>query len=46
MGNKPRRKYSRDFKLDGVKLVVEQGRRVREVAEGLGISESLLHAGK
>ncbi len=46
MGKKPRRKYNRDFKLDAVKLVVEQGRGVWEVADGLGISDSLLHRWK
>ena len=39
---KSRRKYSREFKLEAVKQVVEQGRSVAEVAEGLGVHPSLL----
>lgn len=45
MGKK-RRRYSREFKLDAVKLVVEQGRSVREAADGLGINRSLLQTWK
>ena len=39
---KPRRKHSREFKLEAVKQVVEQGRSVTEVADGLGINRNLL----
>lgn len=41
----PRRKrrYERDFKLGAVKMVVEQGRSVRSVAQDLGIDENTLH---
>ena len=45
MGKK-RRQYSREFKLDAVRLVVEQGRSVTEAAEGLGIDRSLLQSWK
>ena len=39
---KSRRKHSREFKLEAVKQVVEHGRSIAEVAEGLGIHPSLL----
>ena len=42
MGNS-RKKYTREFKLEAVRLVVEQGRPAREIARDLGINESLLH---
>lgn len=41
-----RRKYAKEFKLDAVKLVVEQGRAVRDVARSLGVSETLIHSWK
>ena len=37
-----RRKHSREFKLEAVKQVVEKGRSVSEVADGLGINRNLL----
>jgi transposase len=37
-----RRKHSREFKLEAVKQVVEQGRQISEVAAGLGVNRSLL----
>lgn len=37
-----RRKHSREFKLEAVKQVVQQGRPVSEVADGLGINRNLL----
>ena len=39
---KSRRKHSREFKVAAVKQVVEQGRSVSEVADGLGINRTLL----
>jgi len=39
---KSRRKFSREFKLEAVKQVVEQGRMVAEVAEGIGVNPNLL----
>lgn len=45
MGKK-RRRYSREFKLEAVRMVVEQGRTQQEVAAGLGISNSLVHTWK
>ncbi len=40
--SKPRRKYTREFKLAAVKLVTEQGRSVAEAARSLGVSEKQL----
>lgn len=40
---KKRRIYSAEFKRDSVKLVIEGGRRAREVAKGLGINENVLY---
>ena len=37
-----RRKYSREFKLEAVRLVVEQDRTVRDVAESLSVNRSVL----
>ena len=37
-----RRKHSREFKLEAVKQVVQHGRSVAEVAEGLGINRNML----
>jgi len=39
---KSRRKHSREFKVEAVRQVVEQGRSISEVAVGLGIHPSLL----
>jgi transposase len=41
-----RRKYTREFKLDAVKLIVEEGRSVRDVARSLGVNETVLHTWK
>jgi transposase len=43
---KRRKNYSREFKLEAVKMVIEQSRSVREVADGLGVSETVLHRWK
>ncbi len=37
-----RRTYTREFKVEAVKLVTEQGRSVAEAARSLGIRENLL----
>ena len=37
-----RRKYTREFKLDAVRMVIEQDRPVSEVAENLGINPGVL----
>ena len=39
---KSRRKHSREFKIEAVKQVVEKGRSVSDVAEGLGIQPNML----
>ena len=39
---KSRRNHSREFKVAVVKQVVEEGRSVSEVADGLGINRNLL----
>ncbi len=42
MNQKPRRKYSDQFKKDAVKLVTEQGYRLSEAARNLGVDVSVL----
>lgn len=39
---KSRRKHSREFKIAAVKQVVEQGRPLSEVADGLGVNRNML----
>ncbi len=39
---KSRRKHSLEFKLEAVKQVVERGRLISEVADGLGVNRNLL----
>jgi transposase len=47
MGETPkRRKFSREYKIEAVKLVTEKGLSVAEVARDLGITENLLHRWK
>ena len=41
-----RKKYTKEFKLESVRLVVEKGRSARSVALDLGINESMLHQWK
>ena len=42
-GSNGRRSYSKEFKEDAVRLVTEGGRKVPEVARGLGIHENMLY---
>jgi transposase len=42
VNQKPRRKYSQEFKHDAVKLVREQGYRLSEAARNLDIDVSVL----
>lgn len=42
MNQKPRRKYSDQFKQDAIKLVTEQGYRLSEAARNLGVDVSVL----
>jgi len=37
-----RRRYDREFKEDAIRLIVDGGRTVREVARDLGIHENML----
>ena len=41
MGNK-RRNYTQEFKIDAVRMIIDQNRPVSEVASNLGINPSLL----
>jgi transposase len=41
-----RRTFTREFKVEAVRLITEQGRSVTEVAGDLDLSESLLRGGK
>lgn len=41
---KSRRRHRRGFKLEAVKQVVEPGRLVADVAEGLGVHHRLLRS--
>ena len=45
MGEK-RRKYTREFKIEAVRLIDEEGRPISEVARELGTAQSLLHRWK
>jgi len=40
------RKYDKEFKQNAVRLVIEGGRKVPEVAKSLGIHENLLYRWK
>ncbi|KLU98858.1 transposase [Photobacterium aphoticum] len=42
MINNSRRRFSAEFKLEGVQMVITQGRSVADVAEALGIGFSTL----
>lgn len=44
--SKARRKFTREFKVESVKLVTEKGCSVRETADRLGIGENLLRKWK
>ena len=45
MGKK-RRQYTKEFKIEAVRLIVEEGRPISEVARELGIGKNLLHRWK
>ncbi len=42
MGKSPRSKYSKEFKVEAVKLVTEQGYSISEAALNLGINANML----
>lgn len=41
-----RRKFDKEYKINAVRLVTENGRRVTEVARDLGINENNIHRWK
>jgi len=43
---KPRRLFTREFKVEAIKLVTDQGRSFAEAAANLGIAENLLRKWK
>lgn len=43
MGTIKRTSYSKEYKLNAVKLITEGGRKVSEMARDLGIHENLLY---
>ena len=43
---KNRRQYTKEFKTEAVRLVLEEGRTISEVARDLGINGNLLHRWK
>ena len=45
MGKK-RSPYTKEYKVEAVRLIVEEGRPISEVARELGVAQSLLHRWK
>ena len=45
MGKK-RSQYTKDYKAEAVRLIIEEGRPISEVARELGVAQSLLHRWK
>ena len=43
---KNRRQYIKEFKIEAVRLIVEEGRPISDVARELGTAQSLLHRWK
>ena len=39
---KVRKQYTREFKVDAVRMVIDQGRTIADVARSLGLAESVL----
>ena len=44
MKKKAQKSYDREFKLEAVKLVVEEGKSIKQVAKDLGISDKSLYS--
>jgi len=42
-GDKKRKRYDKEFKIDAVRLIVEKGRSVASVVRDLGVNENSLH---
>jgi transposase len=40
---KKRKSYGKEFKLEAIRLIVEEGRSVASVARDLGVNENSLH---
>jgi len=45
MGKK-RNQYTKEFKIEAVRLIVEEGRRISELSRELGVGENLLRCWK
>ena len=45
MGKK-RRQYTKEFKIEAVRLIIEEGRPISDVARELGTAQRLLHRWK
>ena len=43
---KNRRQYTKEFKIEAVRLIIEEGRPISDVARELGTAQSLLHRWK
>ena len=43
---KKRKQYTKEYKVEAVRLIVEEGRSLSEVARELGTAQSLLHRWK
>ena len=43
---KKRRQYTKEFKIEAVRLIIEEGRPISDVARELGTAQSLLHRWK
>lgn len=43
MGTNKRKTFSKEFKVNAIRMVTEEGRRASEVARDLGIHENLIY---
>ena len=43
---KQRNQYTKEFKIEAVRLIVEEGRRISELSRELGVGENLLSSWK
>ncbi len=43
MGRKTKRQYTPEFKAEAARMVIEDGRKAKEVAERLGINATMLN---
>ena len=42
----PQRKFTKEFKIEAIRLIVEEGRRISELSGDLGVAENLLRCWK